>query len=164
MSLALLRRFPHLSAVVVDIPNVCAAGREIAAENSMEDRITYLAADYVRDELPSGFGLVLECDLGPYDKALFGKTRGALNPGGRLVIVAQPAATEGVAPPSWLHRAFLASLENPGFSLLTVAQIRSRLKQAGFQLLSERTLPHPDALHGDALRWSSDWVLIEARK
>jgi hypothetical protein len=159
MSLALLRRYPHLSAVVVDITNVCAAGREIAAENSMEDRIAYLTADYVRDELPTGFGLVLVCDSSPYDRALFRKIRTVLNPGGRLVIVYQLAATEGIAPPSWLHWAFLASLENPDFSLLTVTQIRSRLKQAGFQLLSERTLPHSE-VH----RWSSDWVLIEARK
>jgi SAM-dependent methyltransferase len=159
MSLALLRRYPHLSAVVVDITNVCAAGREIAAENSLEDRIAYLTADYVRDELPTGFGLVLVCDSGPYDRALFRKIRTVLNPGGRLVIVYQLAATEGIAPPSWLHWAFLASLENPDFSLLTVTQIRSRLKQAGFQLLSERTLPHSE-VH----RWSSDWVLIEARK
>nr|NIV40179.1 methyltransferase [Anaerolineae bacterium] len=67
MSLALLRRNPRLSALIVDIPNVCAVGREIAAENAMEDRVTYLAADYVCDELPSGFDLVLECDSGPYD-------------------------------------------------------------------------------------------------
>ena len=157
VSLALLRRYPHLAAVVVDIPNVCAAGREIAAENSMEDRITYLTADYVRDELPSGFGLVLVCDSGPYDKALFLKIRGALNPGGRLVIVDQPAGTEGLAPSAWLHWAFLASLDNPSFTLLTLSQVRSRLKQAGFQLLSERTLPH-----SEVRRWSSDWVMIEA--
>jgi hypothetical protein len=68
---ALLRRYPHLTAVVVDIANVCAAGREIATENSMEDRITYYAADFLRDELPSGFGMVLECDAGPYSEALF---------------------------------------------------------------------------------------------
>jgi SAM-dependent methyltransferase len=159
VSLALLRRYPHLDAVVVDIPNVCAAGREIAAENSMEDRITYLTADYVRDELPSGFDLVLECDSGPYTESFFRKVRAVLNPGGRLVIVYQLAESEGIAPRPWLHWAFLASLENPEFSVLTAEKVRSRLKRAGFQALSERTLPP-----GDALRWSSDWVLIEARK
>lgn len=163
VSLALLRRYPHLTAVVVDIANVCAAGREIArdlgAEDSVEDRITYHVADFLRDELPSGFGMVLECDAGPYSKALFRKIRAALNPGGRLVIVDQFAPTEGVAPSNWLHWAFLASLEDPNFTLLTVAEVQSRLKQAGFQLISERTLPHTEVL-----RWSKGWVLIEACK
>jgi hypothetical protein len=72
------------------------------------------------------------------------------------VIVDQFAPAEGVAPSAWLHWAFLASLENPNFTLLTGIKVRSRLKQAGFQLLSERTLPHKEAL-----RWSNDWVLIE---
>jgi len=159
VSLALLRRYPHLTAVVVDIPNVCAAGREIAMENSMEERITYYAADFLRDELPSGFDVVLGCDAGPHSEALFRKIRAALNPNGRLVIVDHFAPTQGVAPSSWLYWAFLASLENPDFTLLTVAEVQSRLKQAGFQLLSERTLPHREVL-----RWSSDWVMIEARK
>ena len=159
VSLALLRRHPHLSAVVVDIANVCAASREIAVENSMEDRITYYEADFLRDDLPSGFDLVLECDAGPYSEALLRKIRTVLNPGGRLAIVDQFAPTEGVAPSAWLYWAFQASLENPNFSLLTVTEVQSRLKQAGFHLLSERTLPHKEVL-----RWSSDWVLIEACK
>ena len=159
ISLALLRRNPELSAVIVDIPSVCAVGREIAAENGMEDRITYLAADYVRDQLPAGFDLVLECDSGPYDEAFFQKIRTVLKPGGRLAIVDQLAASEGSAPRPWLHWAFLASLENPGFALRTVDQVRKRLTSAGFEVLSECALPP-----GDAQRWSSDWVLIEARK
>lgn len=159
MSLALLRRNPHLSAVVVDIPNVCVAGREIATENGLEDRITYLASDYVRDELPLGFDLVLECDSGPYSEALFRKIRAVLNPGGRLVIVAQLAATEEVAPPSWLLWAFLASLGNPDCLLLTSERVRNELDRAGFQLLSERALPPCEVR-----RWSADWVLLEACK
>jgi SAM-dependent methyltransferase len=159
VSMALLRRYPQLTAVVVDIANVCAAGREIAMENSMEDRITYCVADYLRDELPSGFGMVLECDVGPYSEALFRKIRAALNPGGRLVIVDQFAPTEGVAPSAWVYWAFMASLENLDFALLTVPEVLSRLKGTGFQLLSERALPYREVL-----RWSSDWVLIEASK
>jgi SAM-dependent methyltransferase len=159
VSLALLRRNPGLSAVVVDIPNVCAAGREIARENGMEDWITYHAADFLHDQLPSGFGLVLACDVGPLGEPLLRKIRAALDPGGRLVIVDLFAPTEGIAPSAWLYWAVLASLENPDFSLLTVAQAQDRLVNAGFQLQSERALPH-----SEVKRWSSDWVMIEARK
>jgi len=102
MSLALLRRYSRLSAVVVDIPNVCAAGRKVAAQNGMAQRISYLAADFLADDLPTGFDLILECDVGVYGEALWRKLKAALNPGGRLVIIDQFAPADGVAPPSRL--------------------------------------------------------------
>jgi ubiquinone/menaquinone biosynthesis C-methylase UbiE len=159
VSLALLRRYPHLASVVVDIPGVCAAGREISAETSVRDRISYHAADYLHDELPSGFGLALVCDSGPYREDLFRKIWKTLLPWGRLVVVDTFAPAKGVIPRSWRYWAFLASLVNPGVALLTVPEVRDRLERAGYQILSQRALSH-EALQ----RWSSDWVLIEARR
>ena len=66
MSLALVRRNPHLTAVVLDIASVCTAGGEIADEHALGDRIAYHAADFLREELPAGFDMVLECDVGVY--------------------------------------------------------------------------------------------------
>lgn len=157
-AMALLRQNPQLSAVVVDIPNVCAAGRELAAENALEERVTYQAANFLHEEIPSGFDMILACDVGVNDKALLRKLGAALNPGGRLVIVDQFAPAAGEVPRSWLNWAFLASLENPRFCLSTTDNLKNNLAQAGFQVLSERLLPH-----GDVQRWSSDWTVIEAR-
>jgi ubiquinone/menaquinone biosynthesis C-methylase UbiE len=151
VSLALLRRHPQLTATVVDIANVCEVGREIAMENSMEERLTYHAADFLQDELPSGFDIVLECDVSVYGEGLFRKLREALNPRGRLVIVDMLAPAEGVAPPSRLDWAFRDSLDDPDFTIPTAAQIQAQLTQAGFQSLSEYALP-------------SGWTVIEARK
>jgi len=159
VSLALLRRYPELSAVVVDIPSVCAAGREIAMENSMEERIRYHPSDFLQDELPSGFDMVLECDAGPHSEALFRKIWTALNPGGRLVIVDHFVPEEGMVPPSCLYWAFQGSLANPNSAYTTITEIQARLARAGFQVLSEGTLSPRGVL-----RWSSDWVVIEARK
>jgi ubiquinone/menaquinone biosynthesis C-methylase UbiE len=150
MSLALLRQHPQLTSVVVDIDNVCAAGREIAAEHPATDRITYFAADFLRNKLPGDFDMVLECDVGAYDETLFRKLRAALNSGGRLVIVDQLAPTKGVAPACRLQWAFQGSLVNPESTFPTVAGIQTCLTQAGFQLLSKGTL-------------SKGWVVIEAR-
>jgi SAM-dependent methyltransferase len=158
ISLALLRRQPDLEAVVVDIPNVCAAGREIAAQRSMTERVTYYEADFLQDELPIGFDLVLECDAGRYSEALFRKVRASLNPGGRLVVVDHFVSDADVAPPSCLFWAFESSLANPDLTHTTTDDIRARLARAGFQVLSERTLPS-----GRVWRWSADWVVIEAR-
>jgi ubiquinone/menaquinone biosynthesis C-methylase UbiE len=159
VSLALLRRHPGLSATIVDIANVCAAGREIAAENGMEERIVYHALDFSRKELPAGFDMVMACDVGPFDVDMYRKIRAALKPGGRLVTVDRLAPTEGVAPPTWAYWAFLASLENPDFTRLTRAEFQGRLEQAGFQILSERT-----TRPSEALRWSGGWTVFEARQ
>ena len=159
VSLALLHRHPGLSATVVDIANVCAAGREIAAENGMEERIAYLALDFSQEELPSGFDRVVACDVGPFDVDMHRRIRAALRPGGRLVTVDQLASAEGVAPPTWVYWAFLASLENPNSTRLTRAEFKSRLAQAGFQVLSERTVAP-----SEVLLWSSDWIVCEAQK
>ncbi len=63
VAMALVRRWPDLRVVIVDIANVCVAGREIVAEANLSDRIDVHAADFTRDPLPGGFDAVLECDV-----------------------------------------------------------------------------------------------------
>jgi SAM-dependent methyltransferase len=164
MSLALLRRCPNMTAVVVDMANVCAAGREIVrefAESPVEERISYHVADFCHDELPSGFDMILECDVGDYSETLLHKIRAALNPGGRLVIVDHFAPARGVAPatPPYPLWAFLGALDRPDASRPTVAEIKARLAQTGFRRLSEEILPQKGTL-----RWTKDWVVLEACK
>jgi predicted O-methyltransferase YrrM len=141
VSLALLRQYPHLTSVVVDIENVCIAGREIAAENSLTDRITYHAADFVHEELPGEYDMVLQCDVGVYSAALFRKLWAALNQGGRLVIVDHFAPAENVVSPARLYWTFQDSLADPDLGVMTVAKLQNQLMQAGFHLPSEDTLP-----------------------
>ncbi len=161
VSLALLRRYPGLIACVVDVANVCAVGRQIAAENSMEERITYHAADFLRDELPGGFDVVLECDVGVYRCDLFGKVRESLNPGGRFVIVDQLAPAEGAAPRSRLHWAFAGSLADPESTLPTAAALREQLEQTGFRVVSESRLSRAAA---PCERFTTEMSVLEVRK
>jgi len=161
VSLALLRRYPELTVTVIDIEHVCAAGREIAAEHSLADRISYQPADFVHDELPSGFDVVLECDVNVYSEDLFRKIWQALHPGGRFVIVDQLAPAPGVAPPTRVHWAFEGSLVSPDFAFPTAAGLRDLLTRAGFQDWSESPLPSaPDP----CTRFADGMVVIEARK
>lgn len=87
MSLELLRRHSHLRAVVIDIENVCIYGREIAAETPMKTRIRYEILDFLNDELPKGFDLILQCDAGIHSKDFFDKLRRSLTDSGCLVII-----------------------------------------------------------------------------
>lgn len=152
VSMALLRKYPALTATVVDLEHVCRAGREIANETSLSDRITYHPAEFDRDAFPVGFEMILQCDVGLFSETLFRKLGASLNPGGRLVIVEHFSPAENVLPAPRLEWSFLDSLDNPEFSIPTVAQVRAQLVQAGFCLLpAEKTL-------------SDSRIVIQARK
>ena len=161
VSFALLRKQQGLTSVVVDVENVCQAGREIAAENKLEKRIAYLAADLLQDDLPTGFDMVMLCDVGSFSEILFRRIFDVLNAKGRLVIVDKFAPSRTSAPPSRLLSALLDSLEHPAqpIDFTTTEVVQTRLRQAGFRDFSITPVPHEDNLP-----WNIDWVILEARK
>ena len=161
VSFALLRKQHDLTSVVVDVENVCQVGREIASENRLEKRITYLAADFLQDDLPTGFDMVMLCDVGSFSEILFRRIYDVLNPKGHLVIVDKFAPSRTSAPPSRLSSAFLDSLKYPAQSIdfTTTEVVQTRLQQAGFRDFSVRSVPHKDNLP-----WNIDWIMLEARK
>ncbi len=125
---------------MVDIENVCRVGREIAASTPVAARITYEATDFVRDAVPTGFDVVLECDVGIYTKALFRKLRASLNPGGRLIIVDWLEQPGRELTLQRLIDRFASSLGAPGFTTLTTTDVRDRLVQSGYQRVTELAL------------------------
>ena len=160
VSFALLRKRSDLTSLVVDTEAVCQKGREIAAENGLEDRITYMGADILKDDLPAGFDLMMLCDTGLLDDGLFHRIHDALGAQGRLVVVDKFAPTETHAPPSRLYGAFLSSLENPAPSIrfTTAEMVQAQLREAGFRDFSIAAVPPKDDL-----RWNADWSVLQAR-
>lgn len=146
MSLALLRRYPDLTATVVDIANVCAAGEEIVAETPEAERITFHTADLLHDELPAGFDVVLECDVGIYSEDLFRRLAASLNDSGHLIIVDELAEEGQAGSPSSLSHAFYVSLHNSEFALPSVNDVCRSLEQAGFHLISIQKLTSGEAV------------------
>ena len=161
VSFALLRKQHDLTSVVVDVENVCQAGREIASENKLEKRITYLATDFLQDDLPNGFDMVLLCDVGSFSEILFRRIYDVLNLKGHLVIVDKFAPSRTSAPPSRLSSAFLDSLKYPAQSIdfTTTEVVQTRLQQAGFRDFSITAVPHKDNLP-----WNIDWIMLETQK
>lgn len=137
MSMALLKRYPDLEAVVVDQPNVCAAGRQIAREEGLEERITYHEANFLEDDLPTGFDMVIECDVGVYKTELFQKALGSLKPGGRFVILDYSFETEAVNRQNLMSWGLYISLEEAEFTFITADEIASMLLESGFQTVSK---------------------------
>jgi cyclopropane fatty-acyl-phospholipid synthase-like methyltransferase len=161
VSFALLRKQPELTSLVVDVENVCKISREIAAANGLDKRIAYIAADFMKDDLPTGFDMVMLCDTGASSDDLFHKIHAALNPNGRLILVEQFAPKQDRVLPSHLIWTFLTSLEFPNQTInyTTSETAATRLRNAGFRDIS--IIPIPSR---DDLRWNSDWVALEARK
>ncbi len=161
VSFALLRKREELTSVVGDFESVCQAGRVIASENKLAKRVTYLAADFLKDDLPDGFDMVILCDVGSFSEMLFCKIYDVLNRKGRLVVVDKFAPGKTGAPPSRLLAAFLNSLESPAqsFDYITTEVVGTRLQQAGFRDISTASVPHKDHLP-----WNIDWIMLEARK
>jgi SAM-dependent methyltransferase len=152
VSMALLRKYPALKATVVDIENVCKAGREIAADEGLADRISYHPAEFASGEFPTGFDVIIKCDVSVFGLRLFEKLWQALKPGGRLVFVEHLSPSETSAPPTRVEWTFLDSLDDPYFSIPTFDQVQSMLVQAGFQILPGRHT------------FGSDWTVFQAQK
>lgn len=150
MSFALLRRYPHLTSVVVDLESVCIVGREIAVANGLAERVTYFPADLLRDDLPSGFDLVMQCGLGIYSVEYLGKVRQVLNQDGRLLIIQHLAQPDG-STTIGATEIFRRTLVNGNYSLWTLADMQQMLTAAGFEFASQQTL-------------SSGEQLVEARR
>lgn len=145
MSFAFLRKYPQLTSVVVDLENVCHVGRAIAAEKGLAERVSYRGLDIANDDLPSGFDLVLQCDLAVFTPEHLQKIRCALNREGRLLIVQRLAAPDGSStfPATELFR---WSLGDPNYCVWTLDALRQVLENTGFEYVSERTLSTGETL------------------
>jgi hypothetical protein len=152
VSLALLRKHPELKATVVDIENVCIAGREIASKLPEQDRISYYPANIVEDELPKGFDIILKCDVAIFDDSILAKMAGSLNDGGRLVIVDRWFDMGEKETARRLAFVLSKSLRNPEYLLRSLEDIGVGLEQAGLEVEPIVELPY------------GSWKMIQARK
>lgn len=90
-SIMLCRRYPELSATVIDLPEALAAGRQNAADAGLDDRITFTAGDFGHDDLGIGydvaflFNIIHGCSSDG-NAELIRRVTDALNPGGQLVV------------------------------------------------------------------------------
>lgn len=146
MSLALLEQHPILRSVVIDIPNVCTIGRKIAEKTSVVNRITFQAIDFIQDDLPTDFDMILQCDAGIYTEWFFRKLYNSLKKDRNLVIVdwwyrgltdSQPAPKSSF---QYLLGRFDTFLGNPNIETTTKDQIINLLSKTGYKEISEQNL------------------------
>jgi SAM-dependent methyltransferase len=89
---AFLEALPQATAAVLDIPEVAELGRVEVAGTALEDRLEFVAGDYVDDDYGAGYDLtllanVLHQEKGDRPGRMVRKGAASLAPGGRLVVV-----------------------------------------------------------------------------
>lgn len=135
-SAQLCRRYPRLTATVLDLPGSAAIGREIMVGAGMADRVRHRDGDATTDDLGTGYDAVLCFNLLHHLTpgeiiSLFGKIRDAVRPGGTLAVMdafAEPTRRASAAANFLALFVYLSS----GSRVYTPAQLRGWLAAAGF--------------------------------
>lgn len=135
-SAQLCRRYPALTATVLDLPGSAAVGREIIAAAGLSGRVTHRDGDATVDDLGSGYDAVLCFNLvhhlAPEQiTGLFRRAYAALAPGGVLAVMdafAEPGRRASAAANTLGLFVYLSS----GSQVHTPARLRGWLDEAGF--------------------------------
>lgn len=98
-TIALCQQHPTLEAVILDSPQALVTANKLIDRATLADRVTTQVGNFIDDKLGTGFDVVLLFNIihgltAVQNIALLRKIRGALNPGGQLLILEQiPGAT-----------------------------------------------------------------------
>jgi SAM-dependent methyltransferase len=137
-AMAFLARNPGLRATVCDRPDALEVAKEIAATHKAGRRLSYLALDLLKEEIPGMFDVVwysnvLHIYSPEENQGVFRRVRAALNPGGRLLI--QDAflhGREGLFPEDASLFAISMLLFTETGNTYSVAETSEWLEQSGF--------------------------------
>jgi predicted O-methyltransferase YrrM len=138
------RKYPGLRIVVVDLPNVARVGEELVAEfPDVQDRITYYAADLLKDPLPQGadaafISHVIHSNTEEGTQIMLERIATALEPGGLLVVRDFFLSPEGTRPAFASLFSLNMLVNTPGGRSYTAKEVTGWLRQAGFQSVSFR--------------------------
>lgn len=153
---ALLEKFPYLQATIVEQANVAPVTQRIVAESSAAERVRVVAADAVRDTLPTGFdcailSAVIQTMSADEAQQLLRNVAHVLNPDGVLRIVGAVLDDSRLAPAEIAALNLLLINAYANGQAYTEAEYRAWLIEAGFEDIQREILP--------------DWrSLISARK
>ncbi|HVP53782.1 MAG TPA: methyltransferase [Candidatus Eisenbacteria bacterium] len=133
MSIALARANPHLRACLLDIAPVCRIAAGNIRRAGLSRRINTLSGD-LEDKLPTGYDVILFCDIGAVSEQLLQNAYNSLPPGGLIVAVDRYLSDDGTKPLDRLVGSFAGS----AVQLATRSDMVARLRSCGFQAVKAR--------------------------
>lgn len=135
MSIALARKNRYLRACVLDLATVCDIAEGNIRRSGLSKRIDTRAGD-IRDRFPSGYDVVMFCDIGPLSKQYLRNAYKSLPPGGLVVTVDRYLSDDGTKPLDRLVAHFVGS----SFGLATRSDMVAAVKSCGFQAVKARNV------------------------
>ncbi len=136
-TVAFLQAVPEMKATLFDKPEVVEMARERLTKAGVIGRVTLVAGDFYRDELPAGHDLALVSAIIHQNSTaqnldLFNKVFRSLNPGGRILIRDHVMEPDRTHPKDGAIFAVNMLLGTPGGRTYTFEEIEEGLSQAGF--------------------------------
>jgi hypothetical protein len=135
MSMALVRKNPHIQACVLDIEPVCRVARKLIRKEGLSRRVRTFVGD-MYDGLPAGYDVVMYCDIGPVGMRPLRLAHKSLPAGGMVVVTDRFMSKDGTEPIERLLRQFTGSW----FGLETRGEMASNLKRCGFKAIKRRNI------------------------
>lgn len=138
------REHPGMTATVFDLPSSRPYAAKVLAEEGMQERISFVAGDFTRDELPAGHDIAwlsqILHSLDPATAALVVRKAGqALVDGGLLLIQEFTLDDQGTGP---VHPALFSLnmlLQTPGGQAYSQGELAAFMRDAGAE--NVRVLP-----------------------
>jgi SAM-dependent methyltransferase len=145
---AFLEASADMRATLFDLPPVITIAQKRLADTDLINRITFVAGDFYKDELPAGQDLallsaIIHQNSPEQNIELYRKIYRALVPGGRLVIRDHVMSPDHTQPASGAFFAVNMLVGTAAGSTYTFDEISEGLKAAGFNNIK---LIQPDAL------------------
>ena len=141
-TIAFLERNPNMTAVIFDLPDVISLAVERLKDEGFLERVTLVAGDFYKDELPAGCDLALLSAIihqnSPQENLdLYKKIYRALAPGGMLLIRDHVMDESRTKPPAGALFAINMLVATAGGDTYTFKNIKDTLEQAGFQVVKQ---------------------------
>lgn len=134
-----------IDATLMDFPETLEISREVVGTSRAKGRISFLAGDFVTDDIGSGYDLILISQIfHAYASAdcfaMLKKCRRALNPGGRVVIQEFLLDESRTSPPWGAIFSINMLVNTPGGRTYTPREMTEWLKKAGFRKMKKTVL------------------------
>jgi predicted methyltransferase len=136
--MAFLRKAPHMTATLFDLPRVAAMARKRLTENGFIDRVQVVEGDYTTDGLPEGQDLtllsaVIHQNSRQGNQDLYKKAYGSLDPGGTILIRDYLLDASRTAPVDGAIFAVNMLVATRAGNCYTVNEVEEDLAAAGFR-------------------------------
>lgn len=149
-SIELCKRHPHLTATINDLPPVKKYAEECIAQQKMSQKVSFMPADFMKDELPKNVDIILAFNIihghnMSENETLAKKIYNCLNNGGMCVILEQIKGIGGSSQMSRATTAYMALnlLHQASAKTYTKNEIDDFVSKAGFKKTELKQLNAP---------------------